>query len=257
MKKFLTFLNNMDARAMRTAWVSLALLVGVGAMILLGKLGVIPIPDHVEDWLEPLRNGPWGLPATIALFCVTAYVAAPQFALIGAAVLAFGPVNGFFYSWIGTIASGVLTFYTGRLAGAEFVQRYGGGTVNRMSRFIGRNDFLASLIVRNVPTAPFIVVNMVFGVSHASFWRYLGGLIIGVIPKTLIVALLGHSVLSAMGGGFMLAIGVAISVAGIWITVALAARKAVRGETEAGTDPSAPPAVDAKPGVDAQGGVRG
>ncbi|MEZ5937809.1 MAG: TVP38/TMEM64 family protein [Hyphomonadaceae bacterium] len=238
MKKLLAFLTNMDARAWRTVAISLALLGVVGAMIVLGKTGVIRIPDHIEDWLAPLRDGPWGLPATIILFCVTAYFAAPQFVLIGAAVVAFGPVNGFIYSWIGTVVSGVVTFYTGRFAGADFVRRYGGATVARMSRFIGRNDFLASMIVRNVPTAPFIVVNMAFGVSHASVWRYLAGLAIGVVPKTAIVALLGQSVLSAMGGGVMLAIGVMISVVGIWVTVALAARRAVRGEP-ADQEPSA------------------
>jgi uncharacterized membrane protein YdjX (TVP38/TMEM64 family) len=255
MKKLLSFLNNMDARAMRTAWVSLALILGVGAMVVLGKAGVIPVPDHIEDWLEPLRNGPWGLPATIAIFCVTAYVAAPQFALIGATVLAFGPVNGFLYSWAGTIVSGVVTFYTGRWAGADFVRRYGGDTVNRMSRFIGRNDFLASLIVRNVPTAPFIVVNMAFGASHARFWRYLAGLIVGVIPKTLIVALIGQAGITAMGGGAMLAIGIGISVIGVWLTVALAARRAVRGETAA--DPASAPVPSADTATDAKGVLRG
>lgn len=230
MNRLLAFFSNMDARAWRTAAVSLALLAVVGLMIVLGKSGVLGLPTHMEDWLAALREGPWGLPATILLFCITAYVAAPQFVLIGACVVAFGPLNGFLYSWIGTVVSGIVTFYTGRLAGADFVRRYGGDTVNRMSRFIGRNDFLASAIVRNVPTAPFIVVNMAFGVSHAKFWRYIAGLAVGVVPKTAIVALLGQSMHSAMNGGIMLAVGVGISVVGIWVTVALAARKAVRGE---------------------------
>ena len=47
MKKLLAFLNNMDARAWRTAWVSLALLVGVGALIVLGKSGILGISEHV------------------------------------------------------------------------------------------------------------------------------------------------------------------------------------------------------------------
>ncbi len=242
MKKFLAFLNDMDARAWRTVWVSLALLAGVGTIMVLGKTGVIGLHEDVDVFLTHLRNGPWGLPATIVLFCITAYIIAPQFVLIAAAVAAFGPVDGFFYSWIGTIVSGVLTFYTGRFAGADFVRRYGGNTLNRMSRFIGRNDFLASAIVRNLPTAPFIVVNMAFGVSHANFWRYIAGLTVGVIPKTLIVALLGQSVLSAMGGGVILAIGVAVTVVGIWITVALAARRAVRGEKPAAEAASEAPA---------------
>ncbi|MBI1340254.1 TVP38/TMEM64 family protein [bacterium] len=228
MHRLAEFLNNMDARAWRTVWVTLILFGLVGAMIVLGKTGVLGVSDSIEPFLESLRDSPLGLLATIAVFTLSAYIAAPQFILIAACVVAFGPVNGFLYSWAGTIVSGAATFYTGRLAGADFVRRYGGGSVNRLSRFIGRNDFLASLIVRNVPTAPFIVVNMVFGVSHARFWRYMGGLVIGVIPKTLIVALLGQSALSAMGGGVGLALGVVIAVVGIWITVALAARKAVR-----------------------------
>jgi len=242
MNRLLAFLNNMDARAWRTVAVSLVLLVLVGVMIGLGKSGVIGVSEHMDEWLAHLR-GPWGLPATILLFCITAYVAAPQFVLIGACVVAFGPLNGFLYSWIGTVVSGALTFYTGRLAGADFVRRYGGDTVNRMSRFIGRNDFLASAIVRNVPTAPFIVVNMAFGVSHAKFWRYIAGLAVGVVPKTAIVALLGQSMHSAMNGGIMLAVGVGISVVGIWVTVALAARKAVRGEKQGEA-----PALPEKPG---------
>lgn len=227
MSKFLSFFTQMDVRAWRTIVVSVSLLAVVIAMIILGKTGVLGLSEDLEALLSDLRAGPWGLPATILLFCATAYIAAPQFVLIGACVVAFGPLNGFLFSWIGTIVSGALTFYTGRWAGAEVVRRYGGDTVNRLSRFIGRNDFLASAIVRNVPTAPFIVVNMAFGVSHANFWRYMAGLIVGVIPKTAIVALLGHSALSAMGGAPFLAVGLAVSVVGLWLTVALAARKAV------------------------------
>jgi uncharacterized membrane protein YdjX (TVP38/TMEM64 family) len=236
MKKLIAFINNMDARAWRTVWVSLALLVGVGALILLGKSGVIGVSEQVTTWFGELRDGPWALPATVLIFVVTAYVAAPQFMLIAACVVAFGPWHGFWYSMAGTVVSGVTMFYTGRWAGASFLRRYGGSTVNRMSRFIGRNDFLASLIVRNVPTAPAIVVNMAFGVSHASFWRYMAGLTIGSIPKTAIVALLGQSMKSAMDGAMMVAAVVIVAVAAIWVIVTLAARKAVRGDRPDGDD---------------------
>jgi uncharacterized membrane protein YdjX (TVP38/TMEM64 family) len=238
MKKLIAFINNMDARAWRTVWVSLALLVGVGALILLGKSGVIGVSEQVTTWFGELRDGPWALPATVLIFVVTAYVAAPQFMLIAACVVAFGPWLGFWYSMAGTVVSGVTMFYTGRLAGADFLRRYGGSTVNRMSRFIGRNDFLASLIVRNVPVAPAIVVNMAFGVSHANFWRYIAGLTIGSIPKTAIVALLGQSMKSAMGGAMLIAGGVVVAVAVIWVVVTLVARKAVRGDRPDGDEPA-------------------
>src|SRR5689334_11528063 len=113
MKKFFAFLNNMDARAWRTIWISLALVAGVAVMFVLGKTGVLGSPDNIEPWLEGMRTSPWALPATIAAFIVTAFLAAPQFLLAGACVIAFGPWVGFLYAMIGTIVSSALHFYMG------------------------------------------------------------------------------------------------------------------------------------------------
>jgi uncharacterized membrane protein YdjX (TVP38/TMEM64 family) len=242
MSKLGAFLNNMDARAWRTIWVSLALL---GAVVVVAVIGAVTgIGDHLDQQLMGLRNGPWGLPMTVLLFIVTSFLAAPQFVLFAAAVVAFGPWLGCAYAMIGTIVAAWIHFIIGRFGGAKLVERYGGNTINRLSRFIGRNDFLASLIVRSVPTAPAVIVNMAFGASQANFWRYTAGVIVGSIPKILIVALLGQSVLSAMGGGIALAVGGVISVVAIWISVALAARRAVNDE------PALQKPSDAQPGSD-------
>jgi uncharacterized membrane protein YdjX (TVP38/TMEM64 family) len=240
MQKLLAFLNNMDARAWRTIAITVVLLALVFGMIVLGKSGLVASPENMEAWLEGLRASPWALPATIAVFIVTSFLAAPQFLLAAACMVAFGPIWGFIYGLVGTLVSSWLHFYMGRWGGAGLVERYGGSQVNRLSRFIGRNDFVASAIVRNVPTAPAIVVNMAFGASKADFWRFIAGVAVGSTPKILIVALFGQSVLSALGGGVALAIGAAIAVAGISITVALAARKVVRGEQPDGDEPPAP-----------------
>jgi uncharacterized membrane protein YdjX (TVP38/TMEM64 family) len=245
MSKLGAFLNNMDARAWRTIWVSLALL---GAVVVVAVIGAVTgIGDHLDQQLMGLRNGPWGLPMTVLLFIVTSFLAAPQFVLFAAAVVAFGPWLGCAYAMIGTIVAAWIHFIIGRLGGAKLVERYGGNTINRLSRFIGRNDFLASLIVRSVPTAPAVIVNMAFGASQANFWRYTAGVIVGSIPKILIVALLGQSVLSAMGGGIALAVGGVITVVAIWISVALAARRAVNDE------PALRKPSEAQPGSDPVG----
>jgi uncharacterized membrane protein YdjX (TVP38/TMEM64 family) len=231
MNKLLAFLNNMDARAWRTVWVSLALLGGVGLIVVLGATGVFGVvSDDVRLWLEGLRESPWALPATIVIFILSAFIAVPQFALAGACIVAFGPWLGFGYAMVGTVVASWLHFYLGRWGGAKLVQRYGGDTVNRLSRFIGRNDFWASAIVRNVPVSTAIVVNMAFGASHANFWRFIAGVAVGSVPKILITALLGQSVLELMGGGVIFGIAAAVAVVGIWITVALVARKAVRAD---------------------------
>jgi len=112
--------------------------------------------------------------------------------------VAFGPVAGLRLRHDRHHRFGVdLLLYRPLFGGHALVQRYGGDTVNRLSRFIGKNDFLASLIVRSVPTAP--GRRRQHGLrsrSQANFWRYTAGVIVGSIPKILIVALLGQSVLS-------------------------------------------------------------
>lgn len=244
MRKLLAFLNDMDAKAWRTIAISLALMVVVGAMVVLGKTSLLGVSDQLEHWLQSFRSSPWALPATIFVFIVTSFIAAPQLLLAGGCTVAFGPVWGSIYALIATVAASWLHFYLGRWGGKKLVERYGGASVNRLSRFISRNDFMASAIVRSVPTAPPIIVNLAFGASRANFWRFIAGVTVGSCPKILIVALFGQAVMSAMGGALLLAAGAAAAVAGVWLTVALVARRAVQegeeGEPAAPVEPAAP-----------------
>ena len=228
MRGLLDFINRMDATAWRAVIVTVALFAGVVVVLVLGKTGVFGTFEDFERNLEALRGSGWGLPALIAVFCVSAFIGAPQFGLIAAAVVAFGPSLGFFYSWVATIVSGTLTFWLGRLAGESTFRRYAGDTANRMSEFIGRNAFIASAVVRNVPTAPFIVVNMAFGVSQAKFFHYLAGLAVGVIPKVAIVSFFGGSVIAALKGSPWVAVGAALVAALGWIGLMLFSRLRVR-----------------------------
>src|SRR5262249_46313606 len=169
----------MDSRAWRTVWVSLALFGGVGALAVLGKTGALGFATHFDAELETLRDSPWALPVTILVFAIADFIAAPRFLLVGACMVALGPWLGSAYAMLGTVVASWLQFYIGRWGGRDLVERYGGRRMNRFSRFIGRNDFMASIIVRNVPVAPAIVVNMAFGASKANFWRYIAGVVVG------------------------------------------------------------------------------
>ncbi len=73
-----------------------------------------------------------------------------------------------------------------------------------MKRFIeavGKNGFLASLLVRLVPTAPFIVVNMAAGVTAMRFASFVAGTAIGIVPKIALTAFAGNAVVAALNGG--------------------------------------------------------
>ena len=196
-------------RSRRALWFGLALGGAVILLFILGKTGVLGSLETFISHLQDLADTPWALPAVIALFCGAAFVGIPQFGLIGAAVVAFGPLYGAFYSWIATLVSGALTFWLGRFSGEAAVARFSGPRSRRFPEFVARNAFAASAIVRNVPTGPFLIVNMAFGALRASFLAYLSGMAVGVIPKILLVTFAGQSLMAALQGSPLLAVGLA------------------------------------------------
>ncbi len=226
MRRILRFLTNMDARAWRALAVSFVLFGGVGIVFLFGAQ-VLGFNGEatVERWLGVAADGPWALPVAVAAFAILAFIGVPQFVLIAAAVVAFGALQGFAYSWIGTLVSSMVGFLLGRLAGARTMQVFSGEGVGKFMELVGRNGFLASMIVRLVPSAPFIVVNMAAGVTPMRVRDFVAGTAIGIIPKIAITAFAGNSIVKAMSGGGLKHVGWLVAVAVLWLGIGWFARR--------------------------------
>lgn len=219
----------MDAKAWRAVAVTVALLGVTLGIVAVGRteLGRAALGGF-EAWLKGFADSPWGLLAAIAVFTAAAFIGAPQFVLIAACVVAFGPVLGFLYSWIATVASAAATYWAGRLMGSAALERFGGPSMAKLTGFVGRNAFTASFVIRSVPTAPFVVVNMAFGAARAAFWSFLGGCALGVAPKTALVALFGASFTSlGKPGGWREGL-IAASLGLAWMLLMLGARRLLR-----------------------------
>jgi len=230
MTALIRFLMNMDARAWRSVGVSFLLFGGVGIVFVFGAqfLGFNG-ETTVERWLDSAPHGPFALPVAVAVFALMAFLGVPQFVLIAAAVLAFGPWVGLTYSWIGTMVSSVVGFGLGRKIGGGALSALGsvggGEGVTRFMGLIARNGFMASLIVRLVPSAPFIVVNMAAGVTPMRFSHFLAGTAIGIIPKIALTAFAGNSIVQAMKGGGYQPFILLILAAAVWLAAGFVARR--------------------------------
>ncbi|MEQ9316101.1 MAG: VTT domain-containing protein [Henriciella sp.] len=212
------------SRSRKALWFGLALGGAVITLFILGKTGVLGSLEAFISHMQDLADTPWALPAVIALFCGAAFVGIPQFGLIGAAVVAFGPLYGAFYSWVATLVSGALTFWLGRFSGEAAVARLSGKRTQKFTEFVSRNAFAASAIVRNVPTGPFLIVNMAFGAVRANFLAFLAGMAVGVIPKILLVTFAGQSLMAAIKGSPLIAAALAGAAALVFAAVWLYAR---------------------------------
>ena len=224
MRRLIAFLTNLDARAWRTIVVSFVLFGGVGIVFLFGaSLLGISGEGTVESWMSA-AHGPWSLPVAVAAFAILALGGVPQFMLIAGAVVAFGPWNGLAYSWIGTLVSSVIGFYCGRAFGARLLHDYAGEGVQKFKKLIGRNGLMASLIVRLVPSAPFVVVNMAAGVTPMRFRDFLLGTAIGIVPKIALTAFAGNSAIRAIRGGGAQHIVLLVIAALVWLAAGWFAR---------------------------------
>lgn len=191
---------------------------------ILGKLGLMPSFETLSAFMTNAAESPYGLPALILVFCAAAFLGVPQFALIAMSIALFGPWFGSLYAWIANLVSGTVTFWTGRLAGEKTFRRYAGKTANRLSGFVGRNAFITSAIVRNVPAGPFLLVNMAFGVSQAKYTHFLAGMALGGLPKIILLAFAGQSVMSALKGNPLIAIAMALAAIFLYFALALYSR---------------------------------
>lgn len=229
MRSILNFLSDMEGRPWRTALATVLLLGAMIALFTFGKTQLDLGAEHrLEAWLAGFSRGPWGLAAAVVVFVIAAVFGAPQFILIAACVVAFGPWFGFLYSWIATVVSAGVTYWLGRGPAAQLVERHGGETVARLTRFVGRNAFYASFMIRNVPSAPFIVVNMAFGAARASFVAFLSGCALGVLPKTALVAFFGGSFMTAVKGDGIWTSAILAGVALGWLALMLVVREVVK-----------------------------
>ncbi len=212
----------MDARAWRSLAVSFALFGGVGLVFLFGAtmLGVGG-PGEAAHWLA-LARGPWALPAAVGAFAVLAFLGVPQFVLIAAAVVVFGPWWGALYSWVGTLASALVGFWMGRAFGAHLLSDLRSDSVARLTALLSRNGFVASLLIRLAPFAPFVVVNMAAGVGAISWLDFVAGTGLGIVPKIALTAFAGRATIGGAGGVTLVALAAAVV---LWLGAAQLARR--------------------------------
>jgi uncharacterized membrane protein YdjX (TVP38/TMEM64 family) len=122
----------------------------------------------------------------------------------------------------------MIGFWLGRSAGARTLQMFSSESLDRFMALIARNGFLASLVVRVVPSAPFIVVNMAAGVTPIRVRDFAAGTALGIIPKIALTAFAGKSILHVLTGGGVESLAALAAGLVLWIALGLAARNWLR-----------------------------
>ncbi|MDX1606599.1 MAG: VTT domain-containing protein, partial [Candidatus Competibacterales bacterium] len=152
----------------------------------------------LEGWIVGFRDGWLGPPVALGMFLLGTLVGFPVTALIVINAAVFGPVQGLVQAMLGCLGGAALGYGLGRWLGRGVVRQLAGPRLNRLSQALGRRGVLSMALVRNLPLAPFTVVNLVAGVSHIRFVDYLLGTLLGMAPGMLALTVFADGLVTAI-----------------------------------------------------------
>lgn len=179
-----------------------------------------------ESWYGPLAAG--------GVFTVACVALVPVTALTVAAGLALGAGVGIAVAWLGGIAAAVLGYWAGRLLWRDSVRRLAGLRLNALSRRLARRGILSSALLRSIPIAPFMVVNLVAGASHVRPRDFVVGTALGMLPGTVLLIVAGDGIRALLsrpdGPAWLWAALIVLALAGVFAALRrLLARDASAG----------------------------
>lgn len=223
-RNIIKFFTEMESTTQRAVWIAFILFTIAGFVLTFGMSFVNFNEGAIAEFLRSL-HGKWWAPFAVTLvFTVLAFLGAPQIVMIAATVAVFGTNEGTFLSWIATMISAYVGYFLGKKGGSEAVHKILGKSGAHILNFIGKNGFLTSVIVRQVPTGPFILVNLALGASGVTDSMFILGTGIGILPKILLVTFGAHGIGEMMKGKVLDAVLFFVGAAIVWALIVFVVR---------------------------------
>lgn len=185
---------------------------GTKAVILLSCVAIVlalvwrftPLSEAVTlqtavEWARALRHHPLAPLIVILAYTPASIVMFPRWLITMAAVIAFGAWAGFAYAMSGAVLAATLSYLVGRMVHRDTVRRLAGRRLNMLSRVLVKRGVIAVTLVRLVPIAPFIVVNIVMGAMRIRPHHFVIGSILGFLPGLLAATVLSDQIAASFG----------------------------------------------------------
>ncbi|GAB3577206.1 TVP38/TMEM64 family protein [Amycolatopsis endophytica] len=224
----------------------LALVLLAGAVVAAFTLPV-PSPAELRDWAG--AAGPVTAFLFLAAYSVLTVAPIPRTVFNLAAGLLLGDALGIVVAITATAISGALGFGLARWAGRDLVARHLERTVVRaVDERLAGGGVLAVASLRLIPLVPFAPLGYCCGILSVRFGPYLAGTVLGSLPGTIAVVVLGDALTGGTPPALLVCYG-AFALAGAVGLARIARGTAYAGRTKqpATLDPVREEIVRAEP----------
>lgn len=186
--------HNWKRYAIIAASIAAVFLLGLG---LKEAWGSVIDKESVETFFQSLNQSPWKLPLLFGIFFLAGMTGISINVLLVSATLVISPWAAFACGFGGSLLSAVAALYVGRMAGYPVLEKLFHDRLDRLSKKIQDRGVLSVALLRLVPIAPFVVVNLVAGISKMKLRTFVAGSCLGMLPGMLGVVFVTHQAKSA------------------------------------------------------------
>ena len=151
--------------------------------------------ENLAAWTRDIRGSSLSFLIVLGAYVVGGLIMIPITLLVGVTAMVFSPTWGALYALSGCLLNALATYSIGSRLGKQTVRKLAGQRLNRLSRQMAKKGILTVAIIRNIPVAPFTIVNMIAGASHIRLKDYLIGTAIGMLPGILIITVFADRLL--------------------------------------------------------------
>lgn len=152
----------------------------------------------VEETVDLIRSwGAWGVAGSIGLMVAHSFLPFPAEIVALANGMVFGPIEGALVTWVGAMLGACAAFGVVRFFGRPFALRMlPVQQQQRLAAWSRERGGVALLIARLIPLIAFNLINYAAALTEISWWTFLWATGLGILPLTVLLALLGDSMLT-------------------------------------------------------------
>ena len=152
----------------------------------------------------------------------------------------FGPVAGLALTLLGTVLAALAAFALVRRVGSRFVDRHAHRSgVAWVRARLDHSGLLTMVSLRLIPAVPFAVLNYAAGLAGVGVLPFLAGTVLGVLPGTVAIVVLGDAAASGNLNPALFAVSLVSGLLGL-AGALWAARRTPRPRGAAAGPPRAP-----------------
>jgi len=169
--------------------------------------------ERLSGWVDAMKGSLLVPVVVIGIYVVGGLLMIPVTLMVGATGIVFSPVIGTLYALAGCLLSGLTAYAVGAKLGRDTIRKLSGKRSARLRRRLADNGIIAMAIIRNLPVAPYTIVNMIAGASRVNLKDFLVGTAIGMLPGILGVVVFSDRLLNALRNPGWLNVSIAAGVA--------------------------------------------